>query len=163
MSLTATLIALLSAVGPVGDVQTAADARALAEYRLTERVFRQFERASGLIAKATRDDPRFVEAPLFTREVAVTGDASAAAAALEARLLSEPILYLALDAAKMTAREYATFALALLAARLAHGFVAAGVLQDVPAGVAADNVRFVDTHQAEITAVLKTIGVVSPE
>jgi hypothetical protein len=140
-------------------VQRSFDLRELAEYQLTVPVFKQFEQASSLIAVATHDDARFVDAPLFTREVAVSGDAPAMAAQLEARLQNEPALANALRAAKITSREYTTFALALFAARLAHGFVNAGVLRRVPPGVATDNVKFVDEHQTEITAILKEIGV----
>ena len=65
----------------------------------------------------------------------------------------------ALVSAQITAREYTKFALALIAARLAHGFVKSGVLRGVPAGVAADNVAFVDANQAAIGDVLKRLGI----
>jgi hypothetical protein len=156
------LLVVTVAAGESGRVQTPFTAQQLADYRLTVPVFRQFVQASRLIAAATRSDPKFERAPLFTREVAVSGDAPAAAAELEARLKGEPALADALRAAKLTAREYTTFALALLAARLAHGFVDAGVLRGVPAGVAADNVAFVEAHQAEIAAVFDELGISAP-
>jgi hypothetical protein len=144
---------------PAGTAQAPYDVKELADYRLTEPVFQQFERASRLIATATRQDPRFEAAPLFTREVAVSGDAPAMAAELEARLQGEPVLADALHEAKLTPRDYTKFALALFAARLAHGFVKAGVLARVPAGVAADNVEFVEVHQAQVSAILAELGV----
>ncbi len=152
------LIAILLAVA----LQTASpfQERELAGYRLTQPVFERFGHASRLIAAATRDDPRFDESPLFTRDVAVLGDAPAMAAELDARLRGEPALADALRTAGLTSREYTTFALGLVAARLAHGFVAAGVLRSVPAGVAADNVAFVERHQAEIAGVFRTLGIV---
>lgn len=132
----------------------------LADYRLTADVFKQFEHASRLIAAARQNDPALADEPLLTREVSVTGDAVAMAGELEARLLKHPKFADALFAADISAREYTKFALALIAARLAHGFVKAGVLHRIPAGVATDNVAFVETHDAAIRAVLQKLGVV---
>ena len=132
----------------------------LAEYRLTAEVFKHFEHASRLIAAARQKDAALADEPLLTREVSVTGDAVAMAGELEARLLKQPKFGDALFAADISAREYTKFALALIAARLAHGFVKAGVLQRIPAGVATDNVKFVEMHDAEIKAVLQKLGVV---
>ncbi len=64
-----------------------------------------------------------------------------------------------MQTAKLTPREYAKFAIVLLAAHLAHGFVKAGVLQRVPAGAPTNNVEFVKAHEAEVTAVLAELGV----
>lgn len=149
-------LSVLTASAPAA--QGRPGARELAEYRLTAARLDRFERASGLIMALTRDDPRFVYAPLFTKEVALSGDAPEMATALAARLENDPGLAAALGTAKLTPREYATFALALVAAHLAHGFVNAGVLR-VPPGVPTDNVRFVEEHRAQITAVLEQIGV----
>lgn len=135
------------------------DNRELATYRLTSPVFERFAEASRLIAAATRDDRRFDEDPLFTREIAVLGDAREMAAGLDARLQREPALADALRTADISSREYTKFVLGLLAARLAHGFIAAGVMQGVADGPASDNVEFVDEHQAEVAAVLKELGI----
>lgn len=134
------------------------DSKELAEYRLTHAVFQRFQRATRLILTATRADPRFAEAPLFTKEIAVSGDAPAMAAVLQQRLEREPALAGALFAADLDAREYTKFALALFAARLAHGFIEAGVLRRVPPGAPADNVAFVETHRTEVLALLKDMG-----
>jgi len=130
----------------------------LADYRLADPVFRQFVHASGLIVTAMSEEPRLGADPLFTRDVAVLDDAVSAAAALEARLKLEPRYTTALRIAGLTPREYTRFALALFGARLAHGFVQAGLLRDVPPGTAADNVAFVAAHEAEIADVLKALG-----
>lgn len=144
---------------PPGAAQNAITTRELAAYRLAGPAFRQFEQASQTIGAVTAGDSKFRFAPLFTREVAVSGDAPVVAAELIARLENNPPLTDALRAANLTAREYALFALALLGARMAHGFVEAGVLRRVPPGVAADNVAFVAEHEAEITAVLRALGI----
>ena len=130
----------------------------LAQYRLREPVFQRFGHASRLIAAAISRDPALRANPLFTREVAVLDDAPAAAAALAARLQREPAFAAALEAAHLSAPDYTRFALALFAARMAHGFLASGALRLVPAGVASDNVAFVEAHQAEIAALLELFG-----
>ncbi len=141
------------------DAQKAWGVTELAEYRLTGPVFQQFGRASHLIEVATRDDLTFIRAPLFTKEVSLSGEVQAMAIALEARLTHEPLLASALLEAGMTAHDYAKFALVLIAARFAHEFVEAGIIRSVPAGPAADNVQFVDTHKTEIVEVLRAMGV----
>jgi hypothetical protein len=133
--------------------------REMAAYRLTLPEFERFVRASRSIVEVTLTDPRFRDAPLFTKEVAVFGDAALTATALAKRLEADPELAAALQKARMTAREYAMFAVVLFAARMAHGFVSTGVLRDVPAGVPADNVAFVAAHAPRIAALLKEIGV----
>jgi hypothetical protein len=142
--------------------QTTFSVKELAEYRLTAPVFSRFEKASRFIGDITRHDSAFAESPLFTREVLVLGDAETIASELASRLQDHPRLATALRHASITAREYTKFAVALFAARLAHGFIGAGVLRTVPPGVAADNVAFVDQHQAEIAAVLQELGVEAP-
>jgi hypothetical protein len=144
--------------GAPAQPQDAFTLKDLAEYRLSDPVLRQFVHASGLIVTAMSEEPRLGADPLFTRDVAVLDDAVAAAAAIEARVKLEPRYAAALRLAGLTPREYTTFALALFGARLAHGFVQAGLLRDVPPGTAADNVAFVGRHEAEIGSVLKALG-----
>lgn len=162
MPVTFALILGVLAQAAAAPVQPPIAADELAAYRLTAATLERFQQASRLIAAVTRDDPRFASAPLFTEEIAVSGDAAEMAGALDARLRSEPGLAHALETARMTSREYTRFALALIAARLAHGFVKAGVLRRVPAGVAADNVAFVDARQMEIAAILRELGIDPP-
>jgi hypothetical protein len=135
------------------------DVRELADYRLTIAAFRQFQVASRLIAATTRREDRFAGDPLFTREILLVGEAREMAAALERRLRTDPDLAEALRPARMPAREYTKFALALFGAHLAHGFVASGALRGVPPGVTADNVAFVEAHRTDIAAVLTELGI----
>jgi hypothetical protein len=131
----------------------------LADYRLTSEVFEHFVQASGRIAEITRQDSAFTYAPLFTKDVALDGDAVAMATGLIARLENHTGLAAALQAAKITPREYSKFALGLVAAHLAHNFLKTGALQRVPAGAPTTNVEFVKTHEAEVTAVLAELGI----
>ena len=139
--------------------QAPIDVYELADYRLTTDVFERFVQASGRIADATRDDSAFTYAPLFTKDVALSGDAVAEAAGLVARLENHPALVAALGTAMITPREYTKFAITLIAAHLAHGFLAAGVLPRVPAGAPTINVEFVKAHEADVTAVLTSLGI----
>jgi hypothetical protein len=131
----------------------------IAEYRLDAGVFQRFDRASRLIAAATQADARFARDPLLTKDILLSGDVLPMAIALEARLRNEPAFAGAFFAADLTPHEYTKFVLALVAARLAHGFVKSGVIRRVPPGVHADNVTFVDAHLVRIQAVMKDLGV----
>jgi len=134
------------------------DQKELARYRLTEPVYKRFAHAARLITAASRNQPRLERAPLFTKQIAVSGDALEMAALLDARLEQEPAFASALFAAEIDAREFTTFALALFAARLAHGFVKADVIHVMPDSVAGGNVAFAEAHQAEIGALFAEIG-----
>lgn len=137
----------------------ALDAAEIADYRLTEPVYARFEQASQRIGAVVRGDSRFSGAPLFTRRVALLDDVAAAAAGLEARLQNDPSLSAALVEANLSARDYTKFVLALIGARLALGFLDAGVLQRVPPGTASDNVAFVRQRAAAVEAMLTGLGV----
>ena len=76
-----------------------------------------------------------------------------------ARLTNHAGLAAALEAAKITPRDYAKFALTLIAARLAYRFLNAGVLARVPSGAPTINVEFVKTHQSDVTAALASLGI----
>ena len=142
-----------------GAAQGLFDQKELAGYRLTEPVYRRFAHAARLIAAASRKEPRLEQAPLFTKQIAVSGDTLPMAAMLHARLEQEPAFRSALFAAEIDAREFTTFAMALFGARLAHGFVKAGLIHVMPDGVAGGNVAFAEAHQVEIGALFAEIGV----
>jgi hypothetical protein len=155
--------ALLLVVGVLtaaaGSFQSSVDERELAEYRLSPRVFEQFRRSSRTIAHVMSRDPVFGIAPLFSQEIAQGGDVTEVAATLEARLRAHPELSQALAGASISAREYTKFALSLVAARLAFGFLESGVLKAVPRGVTADNVAFVRERRAAVDEVLTNLGI----
>jgi hypothetical protein len=134
------------------------DQKELAAYRLTDPVFSRFVHATRLIADASRKEPRLEQAPLFTKQIAVLGDVLEMAAELHARLEQEPAFRSALFAAEIDAREFTMFALALFAARLAHGFVKAGLIHVMPDGVAGANVAFAEAHQVEIGTLFAELG-----
>jgi hypothetical protein len=151
------LIALLAVTMPAAQAPIAVSD--LAGYRLTTDVFRRFVRASRLIVEVTHRDSAFTAEPLFTKDVLQSGDAPAMAAGLVARLENHAGLAASLRTAKLTAAEYATFAIALFGAHLARGFLDAGVLSSVPSGTPADNVAFVRAHQAVVASVLDSLRI----
>jgi hypothetical protein len=152
-----TTIAMLTEIATSG--QAPIDRYELADYRLTTDVFERFVKASTRIADITTDDASFVDAPLFTKDVALTGDAVVEVSGLVARLEQHAGLAAALDAATITPREYAKFAISLVAAHLAYNFLNAGVLKRVPSGAPTINVEFVKAHEAEVTATLESLGI----
>ena len=152
------LLALVSTPGALAaHRQPRFDAKALADYRLTDAVFKRFVHATSLLVAATARDRRFADEPLITREISVSGDAAEMAAALQTRLDGEPALSTALFAADISAHDYAAFAIALFAARMAQGFLKSGAMRRVPAGAAADNVAFVTAREAEVGKLLKQL------
>jgi hypothetical protein len=85
------------------------------------------------------------------------GGESRTLAEMEARIRQYPPMMQALQRERMAPREYATFWLAFVQAAFAQGFQKAGMLKELPAGVNADNVRFVAEHEAEIQAMQKEL------
>ena len=162
IGLTAPLIIVAMIVGlvtrPVA-AQSPIDVYELADYRLTTDVFERFVLANGRIVDIIDHDASFTDAPLFTKDLALSGDAVAEAAGLIARLANHAGLAAALEAAKITPREYAKFAITLIAARLAYGFLNAGVLPRVPSGAPTLNVEFVKTHESDVAAALAHLGI----
>lgn len=61
-----------------------------------------------------------------------------------------PPLAKALRTAGVSGREYATFMMAMIQASFAAGMQKAGMLKQLPAGVSAENVKFVLEHEAEL-------------
>lgn len=155
----ARLLVLVCAVASPVAGQAAIDVKELAAYRLTPEVFKRFVDASRRIADLSQQDASLARAPLFTNEVTRSSDAAAAARELMSRLDGHRGLTAALESAKTTPREFAKFAIALVAARLAHGFLESGVLRRIPEGAPASNVAFVARHESDVLATLALLGV----
>ena len=64
----------------------------------------------------------------------------------------------ALSTAGVSPHEYAVFTLAMLQAGMAAGMQKAGVLKQLPAGVNAENVKFVLDHEADIQKLQQSFG-----
>ena len=154
--------ALVTATMPptaAAQARPAFEKRELAEYRLTAARFSQVLDAGRLLAAIISREPRFTDAPLFTREVMLLGDAVEMATALEARLRGDEQLAAALDRAKITPREFTTFTFALFGAHLAHGFMQSGALRFVPPGITADNVAFVAANADAVDGLLDALRI----
>jgi hypothetical protein len=159
-SITSGAFGVCLVLAPLGArAQQPIDQQELAAYRLTDPVLQRFAHAARLVASAARSDPRLAQTPLFTKEIAITGDVREMAAELQTRLDSEPAYRTALFAAEIDAREFTTFALALFAARLAQGFIDAKLIYVMPDTVAGQNVAFVQARQTEIRTLFADLGV----
>jgi hypothetical protein len=71
---------------------------------------------------------------------------------METRIRAFPPIAAGLDRAGISAREYAKFTLAMVQAAMAAGFRKSGLTKELPAGIAAENVTFFETHEAELKA-----------
>lgn len=60
--------------------------------------------------------------------------------------------------AGMTTREFATAQLAYMQAAMAYGLQKAGLLKTLPAGFNAENVKFFQQHEAELTKLFGDLG-----
>ena len=135
------------------------DRRELANYRLTPAIFQRFQDASNRIERVVADDETLRTSPLFSQEVVQSGDVLEVAPRLAARLREHAGLASALATARITPDDYTRFALALLTARMAYGYVESGVLRSIPPGAPSENVAFVRNRLGEVDAVLLQLGV----
>jgi len=71
---------------------------------------------------------------------------------MEAQFSRFPPMANGLRQAGMSPREYAKFLLAMFQASMVAGFRKSGMVKELPAGVSAENVRFVEEHEAELKA-----------
>lgn len=156
---TVLLLAIFVQLGVASARGQAIDVYELADYRLTPDAFERFVQATTALTAITDHDPAFTYAPLFTKDVALSGDAVAEIKGLVARLENHPGLVAALNTAAITPREYAKFALTLIVAHLANGFLTSGVLPRVPAGAPTHNVEFIKAHEADVSATLARLGI----
>lgn len=74
---------------------------------------------------------------------------------MEAAIRQFPPMAQALRSVGMPPREYAKFMLAMFQGATAAGMKKAGLLKELPPGVLAENVKFVEEHEAELTALQK--------
>lgn len=75
--------------------------------------------------------------------------------AMEAQFRTVPPLMAGLRAANLTPREYAKFMLAALQAGMVAGLKKQGMIKEIPKDVSAENVKFMEEHEAELKALQK--------
>jgi hypothetical protein len=81
---------------------------------------------------------------------------------LESKIRKSPPMMAGLKAASLSPREYATCMLSMLQSAIAVGMKKAGMLKDLPPGVSAENVKFVEDHEAELKALQKEFQALGP-
>jgi len=74
------------------------------------------------------------------------------------KIASIPHMADALASAGLTARDFATFEMAMMQAGLAAGFKKAGLLKQMPPGVPPENVQFFLDHESELQQIQKDLA-----
>jgi hypothetical protein len=90
-----------------------------------------------------------------------SGGDSSSLSDIAAQLTGIPPLALALKTAGITAREFATFEVAMFQASLYYGMKKAGTMRTLPPEASVDNVQFIADHEAEVRRVgeeLQSLG-----
>jgi hypothetical protein len=86
---------------------------------------------------------------------------------MAAAMEKEPLFAQALASAGITAREYAKFLFAYLSAGMVAGMMEQGVIKEVPKELAGsinmENLKFVQTHKAELQAFQKEMQALDPQ
>jgi hypothetical protein len=69
-----------------------------------------------------------------------------------AQIKKIPPMMAGLEAAELSPREYSKFMLSMLQAGMVAGFKKAGMMKEIPKEVPAENVKFMEEHEAELKA-----------
>jgi hypothetical protein len=111
------------------------------------------QRLDRLEAELERLDEEFERGPGAALNMSGAQSLDAMARTVE----SSPLVTAAVKQAGLTPREFATLQLVLVQTMLAHGFVKAGTLKELPSEVNPENVTFIQEHEAEIQALGKEL------
>jgi hypothetical protein len=167
------------------------DAKEIENYRLTEPVWKQVMVATRALMAAIPSDPRFQRiAKLNAEKKAIESKESPTDAEMEraekieeeidsiqnsvnimsgnksldeieAMAKKEPILANALKSAGLAPREYAKFMAVFIGSMMAHGFAKAMGAKELPKGVSAENIKFIEDHQKEFEVFMKEMAAMS--
>jgi len=141
--LTLSLVVSLSPALVPQAPKTDPDLKALASYTLTMDTLNKVEHVYGDLAAAIKADPT-----LESKMDALEGNANDSLADMARRYQSVAPFDAALRKEGLTAREYATFSMALLQAGMAAAAQKMGA--KLPEGVNPANVKFVQDHEADL-------------
>jgi hypothetical protein len=166
-----------------------ADARELAAYRLSMETVEKVKVAMRVAAEEAKKDPKFagrmkldaeidaleekddrteaeserlekLRAQREAMEEADFGDAKSLSE-MEAQIRAIRPLTAGLARAGLPPRDFAKFMLAYFQAGMASALRKSGMAKEIPPGVSAENVTFIETHEAELSAMqdeLQRIG-----
>ena len=125
------------------------DTRTLQQFRLTTDGLHKMEAVAQALSHTLATDPSARKA-LEDAEDANSDDATLSD--MTATLAKIPPVAAAIKTGGMTPREFATFELSMLQASMAAAMIkAGGTANNLPVEVPAENVKFVQDHEAEIT------------
>ena len=125
-----------------------ADTKALQQFRLTTDGLHKMEAVAQALSTTLASDASARKA-LEDAEDASSDNATLSDMA--ATFAKIPPVAAAIKAGGMTPREFAMFEMSMLQASMAAAMIKAGAVKSAPAEIAAENVKFVQDHEAEIT------------
>jgi hypothetical protein len=162
--------AIVFAARATQNAQIDADMREIQEYRLSMAKVQQMNDAYLAFFKSLQSDPKFLalqkareelralENKANLTEAVVSPETSSdqqSLADMTRRIESQPRFAEAVKQAGLTPREFAKIQVSLMQAMFAHGFKKAGAVKELPKEVPAENVKFVEEHEAQLTAMAK--------
>jgi hypothetical protein len=176
------IITMVVGVAGQSAPQADADAKEIAAYRLTMDTLKKVQVATRAMVEEMKKDPKLqkgmkleaeikalqqkeelteaeqarLDALREEREQLETDDTNLGNAQslseMEARIKRFPAMSNGLRQAGLSPREYATFMLAMVQAAMVAGFKKSGMLKELPKDVNAENVKFIEEHEAELKA-----------
>lgn len=132
-----------------------ADAKALAEYRLTDEGLDNFSQASRNLAAVAKTDPGLANS--------MEGSDDATIAETAAMYDAEPVVREAIEAADMTSAEYVTFMYSLIQAGMAAWLAEEYGQTELPEGTPRENVDYYIANKEKIEALTEEMQQLSGE
>ncbi|MGH8496657.1 MAG: hypothetical protein ACREVN_11040 [Gammaproteobacteria bacterium] len=145
----------LFGAGPVMAQADSPDAKALAEYRLTDEGVENFTKASRNLIAAFKADPGLGQA--------MEGSDNATIAETAAAYDAQPAVRKAIESADMTSKEYITFMYSMFQAGLAGWLVEEYGQTELPEGTPRENVDYYLAHKEELAALSAELQELSGE
>ena len=130
---------------------TDSDAREVQSYKLTLPVMKQMVAATRSMVTAGKESG---ELQRLQTSAANMMAAAKSLSDLEAAIQREPLAVKALKSAGLSAREYAKFMLAFFQSSMLYSMQKSGAISEIPKTANADNLKFVEANQAQITTLM---------
>jgi hypothetical protein len=128
-----------------------ADTKEIQSYRLTMPVLQKMIVATKTAAAAIKNDPKYRDSDAADDDNG--DDSNASLSDLERKIDKMPHMKEGLEAAGLTAREFAVFEMCAMQAGMVAGLEKAGQhLTSLPAGIRPENVQFMKDHEKDFEA-----------
>jgi hypothetical protein len=127
-----------------------ADLKEIQAYKLTTPAMKQVVTATRHMIAAAKDDGETAK----RLQGSVANVIGKSLTEIERAIEKEPLVAAALKKAGITAREYAKFMVVFFQSSMMHNMHKSGAVKELPPTANMDNLKFVETHQAEFTALM---------